>query len=167
MSVRMTVPTDLEDATARDDLMAQYTHRRLELGVTFRQIAHCLGLADTSPAYFEQRRPANPLISSLVRYGHVLDVRPVLTLEGVEAPTPAAVGTLLALGYVGAAALTRLIGARQHLGISKEGLSKRAGLSLKAVGLLERDDHEPHLATLQHYARALGGRLTARWEELC
>lgn len=166
MTRRTTMPTDTEDVAVRDALIVEYAALRVQAGISQREVARVLNVCYSTPYHFETRRPSNPLISSLVRYGEILNVKPVLTLHGLHAPVPAAVGPLLACGYVGAAALAQLIAARQHLGITRERMSLRAGLTPRAVGLLERDDHEPHLATLQGYARALGGRLSARWEAL-
>lgn len=146
--------------------MDDYTALREASGISMKSVARALGVNKSAPGSWEQRRPANPLVSSLVRYGEAVGIRPVLTVDGVDAPPPATVPALLACGYVGAACLAWLVAARQHLGVGHRELAARAGLSPRAVYLMERDDHEPHLGTLQGYARVLGGRLTARWETL-
>lgn len=166
MTVRTTEATD-PDAPARAALMDEFRVRRRAAGIGQKPLARHLGVAESTPGHFEKRRPANPLISSLVRYGEAVGLRLVLTLEGVEAPDPPAAATFLAMGFVGAAAHARLVAARAHLGLTQEEVSRRAGgRSRKAFCLFEGDDHEPHLATLQQYARALGGRYSARWEVL-
>lgn len=165
MTSRTTTPQD-PDAPARDALMDDYRRRRLAAGITSREVSRCLGMHKTSAGQWEARRPANPLVSSLATYGEVIGLRPVFTLEGVEAAEPPAFATLLAMGYVGAAWLTKLIATRKQLGFAPRDLAARSTFSRRAVLLMELDDHEPHLETLQAYARGLGGRLDVRWEEL-
>lgn len=148
--------------------MDEFRARRRAAGIGQKTLARHLGMNPSSPGHFESRRPANPLISSLVRYGEAVGLQLVLTLHGLEAPEPPEAAAFEALGYVGAAAHARLVAARKHLGLTQEEVSRRAGVrSRKAFCLFEGGDHEPHLATLQQYARALGGRFDARWEELC
>lgn len=46
--------------------------------------------------------------------------------------------------------------ARKEAGLTQEGLARRTGLTLKAVGELERGDvQDPHVSSLREIARAL------------
>lgn len=155
-----------EDAAARVELIDAYRRIRIDGGYSLRAVARALQVWKTTPADFERSTSVNPLVSTLARYGEVIGIKPVLTLEGVEARVPPAVEALKVCGYVGAAMLTQLIAAREFLGLSVLQVTDDAGMTKKALWLVERDDHEPQLGTLQRYARGLGGRLDARWEAL-
>ncbi len=156
-----------DDIAARDALLDDFTRRRLAMRVSKRSLAKALEVDRNAVTSFEQRRPANPKVSTLVRYSEPLNLRLVLELRGVDVEPPPEATAMLACGYVGAAMLATLVAGRRRSGLTQPQLAAHAdGWSWSAVAGVEQEDAEPHLSTLQRYARALDGQLNARWEAL-
>jgi transcriptional regulator with XRE-family HTH domain len=59
---------------------------------------------------------------------------------------------------------TRLRSLRQQRGLSMQALAERCGLSLNAIGRVERGESSPTVSSLQRCARALGVPVTAFFE---
>jgi transcriptional regulator with XRE-family HTH domain len=59
---------------------------------------------------------------------------------------------------------TRLRSLRQQGGLSMQGLASRCGLSVNAIGRVERGESSPTVSSLQRCARALGVPVTAFFE---
>ncbi len=158
----------MTDVDERNALLDAYVAQRKTAGAGVRSVAKALGVERNAVRSFEQRRPPNPHISTLVAYGEVLGLRLVLELHDLELSSSAAVRALEAGGYPGSAMLQRLVEGRKTLRVTQRMLAAAAadGWTWSAVADLERHDREPRLKTLQRYARGLGGRLEMRWEAL-
>lgn len=59
---------------------------------------------------------------------------------------------------------TRLRTLRQHRGLSMQGLAERSGLSVNAIGRVERGESSPTVSSLHRCARALAVPVTAFFE---
>lgn len=153
-----------EDVAAREALIDDFVLRRTAAGISQRSLSEALGVSQTSVWYLERRRPTNPRVATLVRYAGPCGLRLVLELSGLEdvEPPPAELA-FTAAGFVGAALLARLRALRERAGLSQTQLAERGGWQWYSFAVIEYSDREPYLATLQRYARALGGRLDARW----
>jgi transcriptional regulator with XRE-family HTH domain len=160
-------PSHPDDEAARNALIGEYRRIREERGVSKRGLAAVMGVDRRAVQSFEEHRPANPKVASLVKYGEPLALRPAMDVHGFVVAPAVEAATLRACGYLGAAVLAELVATRRAMGISQAGLARRCDAwTWSAVSCIEIADHEPLLATLQRYARALGGRLGVRWEEL-
>lgn len=164
MSTGITPVGDPVDVQRRNDLVADWAHRRKEAGLSRADVARFLGQGRTAPGQFEDRRPADPHITLLIKYGSALGLKPVIVLRGVAYPRTPAPDALLAGGFVGAAAVAELNAARVHLGLTRAGVARSSRIAKVVLFRLEDDRHEPRLSTLQRYARALGGWIETRWE---
>lgn len=157
----------MSDEEARNTLIEDFVARRQAMGIGARPLAEALQVRRNSVRTLERRRPFDARVSTLTAYGEPLGLKLVLDLTGVEVQRPPAAEALHACGYIGSALLLALIEHRRASGLIRRHLAEAAGgWSATAVADVERHDREPYLSTLQRYARGLGGRLEARWEEL-
>jgi predicted transcriptional regulator len=147
-----------------DDLAA----RRQARGFSQRHLAAAVGVTHAALYYLECRRPANPLVATLQRYGDPLRVALQIHLDGLPLPDRSpAVAALAAGGYLGSATTAYLRQVREHLGLRRTDVQAAHGWKWSSLAALENCDREPLLSTIQRYARCLGGQALPVWEESC
>jgi transcriptional regulator with XRE-family HTH domain len=157
-----------DDREAVEALIDEFTARRVARGVTYRGLADAAGVTKASIWYLECRRPANPIVRTLQTYGGAIELDLHIDLLDMPAVEPsAAVRAFRAGGYLGTATITFLRQIREHRGITRIDIERDHGWRWSSLAGVENTDQEPHVSTIQRFARVLGGRAVPRWEASC
>lgn len=160
------VPSHPDDELLRVVLLEEFRERREAAGIRLTAVGAAVGADPHAVWSLEMHRPANPKIATLVRYSQPCGFTLALDLVGVDEPATPEEATLQELGFVGTAMVSKLRRIRESRGISRREVQEKHGWAYDTFARIEYGNREPHLSTLQRYARVLGTRLDARWEAL-
>jgi transcriptional regulator with XRE-family HTH domain len=154
------------DMTTRNRLIDELASRRTTLGMSQRELAETLRVTRNSVMTLEKQRPANPRVDTLLTYAQPLHLALRIGVDGLPDVACPMADLLYAGGFLGQSVTARLRAIREHIGVSRKRLEAEHAWNRSALAAFENTMSPPMLAQLQRYARALGGRLDARWEAL-
>jgi transcriptional regulator with XRE-family HTH domain len=157
-----------DDLAARTALAAAIRQHRIDLGLSQRVYARRLGVTQSAVPYFEGR--TNHLVGTAQRYARAADHLLTLKVHGLP---PVVDGTVMSYhqlahgssdptmadAYHRAAVLETLRVVRIDSGRPARTIARAMECGETAVLQFEAGWEDVRMATLQRYARALGGRL--------
>jgi hypothetical protein len=158
-----------DDLAARIALIDALSGLRRRSGWSLRRYATAIGATFSAVSQSEVDPNPNPSILTVERRGHILGRRLVVTLIDLPLIDGDPLVAILAdrrpadpdarAETTAALLLTRLNLARADLGTTVEELAKDLGITASAIKHQHASGATIRLATVQRYARALGGRL--------
>lgn len=152
------------DRRHRNSIAATLRRIRLDLGMEQSNVAEELCVTPNAVSCVERGKTADPIVETLQRYARALDHRVVFRLEVGTAVTKIGSHPEATDAQVRCEVVHALAAARRAAGMTQAAVAASMGVHFSAVSIFEASNrgHAPKLGSLQRYARALGGRLTAQ-----
>ncbi len=158
------------DRDARIDVRTRLRARRIELGLSQRQLGRRLGYEAANIRRLEREGVDQSYTVTVMRWARALDMQLGLTPVGFPRPgyyyrdMVAAMVTAMATAGPGeaedaaevAGLVQQLVALRIACGVSQDQLAKRIGTTDKNVSLIETAGSATALVVLQRHARAIG-----------